>query len=261
MLERRSVNKINLLIIGAQKCGTTTLNQVLSEQPDIWMSKKIKEPGFFLPLRTLRHLHIKNNIDIIDKKDLYFNYMMPGYSGQQWIGEASTFYSTQEWGHTKFVKLIHKYNPSIRLIYIVRDPASRIISHYHHKKKKNPHLSFDHFLDTDSEVFAITRYGNRIKPYVNIFGAEQLLVLQFEKLLNDQNQIELSIGEFLNINFTYRGELPHLNKRASIGKDTDDNFIEKIKQASDWKTIQEESFKLVEDHPSIDINLWSSVQN
>lgn len=259
MSSRRTIEKINLLIIGAQKSGTTTLYQILANQPSIWMSKKIKEPGFFLPFETVRQYYLKRNFDIKDKKDLYFNYIMPGYNGEKWIGEASTFYATLEWGTTRFVRLVQNYNPAIKIIYIVRDPAERIIAHYHHAKKKINDLSFNEFLSKTAEAVGITQYARRINPYEEIFGRKNILVLQFEKLLIEQNQVENSIAKFLNIRFKHQRKLPHLNKRRSVKNQPDSRLNDTIMNHKDWNDIVDESRILAAAYPNIDLNLWPSI--
>ena len=40
--------KPNLIILGSQKCGTTSLHNYLNEHPDIFMSTPIKEPGYYM---------------------------------------------------------------------------------------------------------------------------------------------------------------------------------------------------------------------
>jgi hypothetical protein len=45
------MKKINLLLIGARKSGTTSLHHCLSKHPDIHMSSPQKEPRFFHQLK------------------------------------------------------------------------------------------------------------------------------------------------------------------------------------------------------------------
>ena len=40
--------KPNLIIIGSQKCGATSLHNHLNQHPDIFMSSPMKEPGYFI---------------------------------------------------------------------------------------------------------------------------------------------------------------------------------------------------------------------
>ena len=48
--------KINLFILGAQKCATTSLHNYLCSHPSIFMSNPIKEPGYFI-----FHEHMEKN--------------------------------------------------------------------------------------------------------------------------------------------------------------------------------------------------------
>jgi hypothetical protein len=105
--------KIDFLVAGVQKCGTTSLHRVLRNHPSIGMSRP-------------KELHFFND----DQR----NWMRPNYrelhrhfeSGRQIYGEATpiTLYWTRS--HTR----IRAYNPEIRFILLFRDPIERAYSHW-----------------------------------------------------------------------------------------------------------------------------------
>lgn len=54
------MKKINLLLIGARKSGTTSLHHCLSKHPDIHMSSPQKEPRFFLLIKNVKKYFAQN---------------------------------------------------------------------------------------------------------------------------------------------------------------------------------------------------------
>ena len=55
--------KFNLLIVGAQKAGTTSLHYALNQHPAIFMTNPIKEPGYFLPFPVMQAYFGKKGIE------------------------------------------------------------------------------------------------------------------------------------------------------------------------------------------------------
>jgi hypothetical protein len=120
----------DFIVIGAMKCGTTTLYRMLAEHPDIGMSRD-KEPDFFIVEKNFRR-------------------------GPQWYsdqfdhsarlhGEASPNYSKAE-AFAGVPERIRSHCRGVRLIYAVRDPVVRFLSQYRHSwvigdLKESPEVS------------------------------------------------------------------------------------------------------------------------
>ena len=109
----------HLLLIGAQKCGTSSLFHLLVTHPDILPSTK-KEPEFF----SRSQGHRKN--DILEYTDLWPGRdKVPG----AYLLEAST-------GYTKYpeeigvAQRIFEADIDPHFIYVTRDPFKRIESHF-----------------------------------------------------------------------------------------------------------------------------------
>jgi hypothetical protein len=109
--------RIDFVIIGAQKCGTTSLAEQLAQHPQICFSRN-KEPGYFHQTEEWQAGLAK------------YHALFTPRNGQL-CGEASTFYTFfPEWRATH--KRLYAYNPNLKLIYIMRKPVERVISHYAH---------------------------------------------------------------------------------------------------------------------------------
>lgn len=173
------------MMIGAQKAGTTSLAAQLAAHPSVAFCHE-KEPGYF-------HKAADWRAGLEAYHRLYSP--QPG----QITGEASTFYTFYpEFQETH--KRLFEYNPDLKLIYIMRQPVERVLSHYAHNLVRN--------LDTnppDTAVFLSpdyvnrSRYGVQIRPYLELFEREQVLLLVFEEYIRDQAAVLRRVAEFLAI--------------------------------------------------------------
>ena len=101
------MNKPNLFIVGAPKCGTTFLYHYLKQHPEIYFPD-FKEPHFF-------------GSDLIRKNGAYDlslnNYKSLFNSDKKIIGEASTFYIFSK----NAAKEIYDFNPDAKIIIMLRN--------------------------------------------------------------------------------------------------------------------------------------------
>lgn len=107
--------KADFLIVGAQKCGTTTLHHHLVTHPDL-----------FLPATKEVHFFDDDSRDWTapdySDYDAVFSAAEPG----RLCGEITPAYML----HRRFLERIRVYNPQIRLIAILRDPIRRAWSNW-----------------------------------------------------------------------------------------------------------------------------------
>lgn len=191
--------KFNLLIIGAQKCGTTSLHYALSQHPQIYMTHPVKEPGYFLPYQYMQAYYKNKNIYFNSSKQFFQYHLLKGYQGETYFGESSTFYTTLQWSTLALAKKIKAYNPDMKFIYLVRNRLDRIISHYYHEKLKHPALAFQQFLNTNKEAFEICKYHQRLQPFVDVFGLKNIKIIYFKELVNSTKSTVKKIHTFLNV--------------------------------------------------------------
>jgi hypothetical protein len=177
--------RVDFMMIGAQKAGTTSLAAQLAAHPQICFCKE-KEPGYFHKMADWR-AELDGYHRLYDPR--------PG----QLCGEASTFYTFfPEFLGT--AERLYDYNPALKLIYVVRQPVERVISHYSH--------NFVREIDTRPPAAAIiqepayvnrSRYAVQIRPYLELFGPENVLLLVFEEYTADQVGALSQVAAFLGI--------------------------------------------------------------
>src|SRR5690349_21805688 len=109
--------KVNFIILGAMKCGTSSLSKILSLHPDISFSQP-KEPDFFS----------KNN----DWKNKLHEYHSLFPKKAMLYGDGSTSYTKYPAYNLSIWDDIYEYNNNMKFIYLIRNPIERTISHYVH---------------------------------------------------------------------------------------------------------------------------------
>lgn len=104
------MTKISYLLIGTQKSGTTSAITVFNSHPDIFMYDG--EPHFF------------DNDNNYSKNTYYYENLLQ--SDKKFIGEKSPDYCYLRFA----IDRIYDTYPNIKLILILREPISRIVSAY-----------------------------------------------------------------------------------------------------------------------------------
>ncbi len=189
----------NFFIVGAPRCGTTSLYEYLKSMPDIFMSK-MKEPNYFsaanIPENS-RHTPIRT-------KEKYLK-LFEKANGQKIIGEASAHYLFDP----DAPKLIKEVSPEARILISLRDPVERVFSHYLFQW----HLvlpSFREQMKTEianqkkhdknlHRIVDFSPYSDNVKRYFEIFGHDHVLVVIFEEFIKNEKQTIETVLRFLNL--------------------------------------------------------------
>ena len=173
----------DFIIIGAMKSGTTTLYTNLQFHPKIGMSK-LKELHFFS-----RHY------------DRPVSWYSDQFTNEKPLnGDTTPGYS---WAHIfpKVAERIHETVPDVKLIYIIRDPIDRIISHLHHdlyRDRFSP-KKVDEAVLKDQQYVRTSQYYYQISHYLEYFDKKQILFVETNDLKADLNGTLNKICEFLGV--------------------------------------------------------------
>ena len=182
-------------IIGAAKAGTTSLSYYLGLHPEIHMSR-LKEPHFFagpengIPYPVTRVERLED-YERLFETDLRVR------------GEASPSY-TQYARRTGVPERIKEAVPDAKLVYVVRDPIARAMSHYTHWRAiglENRPLA-DALADAESLTNIYTcggRYATQLEQYLHHFRGDDLLVLDQHDLRRDRRSVLRRIYSFLDV--------------------------------------------------------------
>lgn len=199
----------NAVIIGAMKCGTTTLNAWLRHHPDVAFSA-VKEVHFF-----------DNNYHRgLGWYRSYFP-LFESLCGARCVLEATPAYS-QHAG--KVAERMHRHLPEARLILMLRDPVKRAISHYGHrlsngleKRSIEEALLSSQGPKPGSRNFYKTRglYAEKVTAFLRYYERSQLLVLKSEEFFAQPTDVYGRVQDFLGLTPT---PLPAGMKAHNVGR-------------------------------------------
>lgn len=195
------------LVIGAMKCGTTSLYDLLALHPQVGMSAE-KEPAFFC------------GGEYYSRGWAWYESLFAHAAGRQAIGEASTSY-TKKFSYPGTAERIARELPDVRLIYVVRHPLERIESQWIHGVHAGWHpASFGRALD-DPALIDPSRYWSQINAYREYFPDERILVLFFDDFKADPLAFVSRCYTFVGVDctFTPSGTVAR-NPSASLRSET-----------------------------------------
>lgn len=162
----------DFLIIGAMKCATTTLHHQLAWQPGIFVTDKNDEPDYFSDERRYA------------RGPQWYESLFAEAGPDDLLGDASTGY-TKLPTYAGTAERLHRHAPEARLIYLMRHPIDRLVSHYIHEWSVGGISgSIDSAVASHRPLIDYGRYAMQLKPYLDRFGPERVLPVFFERLVS-----------------------------------------------------------------------------
>jgi hypothetical protein len=202
----------NLIIIGAQKCATTSLHYYLNSHPQISMSRE-KELDFFI----LEHNWRRG-----------LAWYMAQFGGQAQIhGETSPNYTFFPF-FSGVAERMYAVVPEAKLIYMVRDPIDRVVSGYIHAYadgyENQPITMALADLEASPHVCR-SKYYMQLEQYLNYFPQSHILVLAQEDLYRHRQETMQKVFRFLGVDDTFRSRKfsrikhpsSHKRRKTSVG--------------------------------------------
>ena len=160
----------DFVIIGAMKSATSSLYQQLVQQQGIFMCTP-KEPNFF------------SDAEQYAKGMAWYADLFANAPAGSLLGEASTHY-TKLPTHPKTVERLKKHLPNARLVYVMRHPVDRLVSHYMHEWSTGVyHCGIGEAINKYPELIAYGRYAMQLEPYFEAFGRDAVLPVFFNRLV------------------------------------------------------------------------------
>lgn len=211
----------NFFIIGAPKCGTTTLYEWLGEHPSV--NAPHKETCFFsqdiFPTVSLG-THISSLDDYCDIFTLQGTQLVSGEATPKYL------YSDQA------LREISALQPKARIIVCLRDPVELAISLYNQKLREGVETesSFEKawaaslaaLYDNTTELPHERHYyfwasmGSRLQKLHEYFVAESILILLTSELRDDPRECYLKVLSFLGLPDDGRSNFEPHNERIAI---------------------------------------------
>ncbi|MEW6600607.1 MAG: sulfotransferase [Nitrospirota bacterium] len=193
----------NLIIIGAMKCGTTSLHNYLNLHPQICMSRG-KEPEFFIEEKTWH------------RGATWYQSLFT--RSAQILGESSTSYT--KYPTFKGVpKRMYSVIPGARLIYIVRNPVQRIVSHYieRYSRRWESRSLEDALADPDDNFYVnCSKYYMQIEQYLDYYPRERIMIIDFDDFRSNKKKVLSDVFAYLEVDSSFdHRELAFLHNPSS----------------------------------------------
>ena len=214
------MNQPNFFVVGAPKCGTTSLQIYLSRHPQVFMSEP-KEPHFFCSDFPL--VRARGPVPTFDDYLALFG----DANGALAIGEASPLYLFSQTAPAE----IYRFNPQAKIIIMVRNPADAIPAFHAQwllsmledeqdfetawrlqadraQGRRLPQFAVDAPLYQYSQLF---RLAEKIDHVLSVFPADQVHVIVFDEFVRDTRAAYEDTLAFLGLPSDGQIEFPKVN--------------------------------------------------
>lgn len=246
-----SERRLNFLIGGTQKGGTTSLDHYLRQHPLIAMGRK-------------KELHFFDDDAKFSGKSVDYQSLHEGLeekSGALLYGESTPIY--MYWKPA--AQRVFQYNPNMKWILLLRNPIERAFSHWNMEVQRGQEdLNFSDAISSEANrLDAVSPGQHRVHSYVDrgfyslqieriqqYFEQDQILILKYESFQSDQPGHLQKIFDFLELpemELESEVELHRGNYQSELGQEERARLykvfqeeIEKIEallnwDCSDWK--------------------------
>lgn len=192
----------NLFIVGAMKSGTRSLHAYLAEHPEIFMARP-GEPTHFAKGDELRAMWPRMYREGYWASESKYLELFLHAGDARVIGESSTNYAKLPW-ITGVPQRIHAFEPSAKIIYIMREPVARTISHYWHAVEvEGETRPLERAVRENSVYTDVSYYALQIRPYLEVFGRDAVRILTIEEIDKDPSAEYSALLEWLNVNSAF----------------------------------------------------------
>lgn len=214
--------KPNFFIIGAPKCGTTSLAAWLSEHPQVYVSDP-KEPDYF------DHDRRKGYSDDLARYEGFFDHVTEGHVA---IGEASTGYLRSRVA----VEEILRYSPAAKFVVGLRNPVDMAISWHgqtifaawedEHDFERAWHLQDARragrsvprlCADRNDLLYGeVCRLGAQMARLYSFVPKDRVFVYTLDEMRAGPRELWLRLLDFLGVPDDGRDQFPALNEAKSV---------------------------------------------
>ncbi|MGL5881504.1 MAG: tetratricopeptide repeat protein [Xenococcaceae cyanobacterium] len=195
-------NPPDFIIIGASKCGTSSLHQYLGCHPQILLPHKKEIDFFWKNYDKGIDWYLAHFPTITDRADFLTGEATPNYIRFPEVAER-----------------IYRLSPQTKLILLLRNPIDRAVSWHYHKIntgltkvkieeaialeiKQIEHFSENKIIKTafyNPDNILSSLYIYKIREWLKYFAKEQLLILKSEDLYEKPAEIVKQVFDFLEL--------------------------------------------------------------
>ncbi|HPM84395.1 MAG TPA: sulfotransferase domain-containing protein [Candidatus Anammoximicrobium sp.] len=213
----------DFLVIGAMKSGTTTLYHDLATQPNVFLPEK--EQDFFSQDQAFAASARR-------RYERAYRAARP----HQVCGDISTTYAMLPDLPDVPARVHAILGRDVKIVYLMREPVSRMISHHRHMScwhgEGKMTGSIDECVDRYPSLVNYSRYAMQIRPWLEVFGREAILLIRFEDYVRQRAATLLRLSHFLGVRCFSDLIVPEVAYNQSEGKPVFTSFWAKTHETS-----------------------------
>ena len=221
-------NLPNFVVIGASRCGTTSLHHYLGQHPDIYVSPR-KSPNYFVaqdpqPDRENDTLQAMARQWTATREA--YETLFRGVTTERAVGDVSPVYMQSI--HTA-KRIRETLGSATKLVAILRNPADRAHAHYLGRRRDGlePVEDFNVLVDRElampleddiafGSYVSCGRYHHFLQPFYEHFAAENIRIYLFDQLREDPSGLFRDLFSFLDVDPDYEVDTSFSHNRTGI---------------------------------------------
>lgn len=171
------------LVVGAMKSGTTTLESLLGDHPEVTIAVEKESTAF----------------DGTSRAETAAQQILNAHTPA--AGEVSTGYMQHPWVTCDPSQAVRLLGPDLRVLAVLRNPLTRASSHWRHWEQigRNTASLNASLTDPESAHVAFSRYHEQLTRWADVVPDDQILVLRLEDYAQDPEGWQKAITTFLQI--------------------------------------------------------------
>ena len=186
-MDSEKQTRLDFLVIGGMKCASTTMHEDLSKHPMIECGKK--------------ELNALLKSDPAEVATIYSDNFR-GATAEKLLGDVSADYSTLP-TNPGVARRAFEIAPNLKIIYIVRNPIRRAISHHQHMINWSGEgqmvRDINVAIKNHPELISYSCYAMQLQPWIEAFGLQNILVVKFEDYVGNRIATANEVCSFLGL--------------------------------------------------------------
>ena len=183
----------SFMVVGTQKGGTTWLFECLIEHPEV-MIPELKEVHYFCPPDRCRASRM-------DKGEAWYRELYAGAGKFKARGDMTTDYMYLP----GVAEALHRFNPALKLAFLLRDPVDRAYSQYWMRARQTPGIGdFRSEIESNPNLIGRGLYHRQIAKFLEFFPREQCRIWIYEELMAQPDVFFAEFCRFIGVDDGFR---------------------------------------------------------
>ena len=217
----------NFIVVGAGRCGTTSLHHRLSQHPQIFMTPE-KSPNYFIPHGDIPVGEVTALRDMarhwVSTREAY-EALFDGAKDEIAIGEVSPVYLQT----TQSPALIHALCPDAKIIAILRHPVERAYAHFLGRRRDGLEIrkTFAEVAQTEAgndfpdqiafgHYLGCGRYHHFLRGFYDLFPPQRIKVFFYDDLVSAPQTLMAELFAFLEVDSSFTPDEHYRNRSGDI---------------------------------------------